>query len=510
MPVSFMNDSIFAEAVERFRSVVVLRLGLQFDDGKRGFLGAVLQRRLERLKLPSTIYLQDLEEHPPACELSALAQELTVTETYFFRNHEQFEVLAEIVVPERMRIQTRSKTLRLLSAGCASGEEAYSISIVACETVADPSWKTSVRAVDLNPGALEKARLGRYSAWALRETSSDTRRKWFRPEGSAMVLEAAARALVEFEERNLADDNPDLWQTAAYDAIYCRNVMMYFAPHQARALVARPARALAPGGYLFVGHAETLRGLSDAFHLRHTHGTFYYQRKECPANDLPRSPPSTEKTVSLASASCLAPALSYSWIDTIREASERVGALIAAHEAPGALHPPPKPRWDRARALDLLRQERFGEALAYILDLPPESGGDPDILLLEAMLLAHGHRIIEALDCCQRLLSIGELNARAHYVFPLCRESLGNCGDAREHDRIAVHLDPAFAMPRLHLGLLARRAGDRAAARHELGQALALLDREDASRVLLFGGGFDREALIAACATALRDCGGQP
>jgi chemotaxis protein methyltransferase CheR len=81
---------------------------------------------------------------------------------------------------------------------------------------------------------------------------------------------------------------------------------------------------------------------------------------------------------------------------------------------------------------------------------------------------------------------------------------------AEEHDRIAAYLDPAFAMPRLHLGLLARRAGDRPRARRELAQALFLLRREDASRLLLFGGGFDRGALIGLGELALQDCGGRP
>ena len=496
--------------VERFRSIVVRRLGLQFDDAKLGFLGEVLQRRLEMLKQSSNAYLQDLSEHASKGELSSLAQELTVTETYFFRNHEQFRALADVVLPERMEIQARSKNLRFLSAGCASGEEAYSIAIVARETVMDPSWRFSVRAVDLNPGALERAGRGRYSAWALRETPRDAQRKWFRADGSEMILEAAARAPVEFEEANLAEDNPALSEPGAYDAIYCRNVMMYFAPEQARALLARLARALAPGGYLFIGHAETLRGLSDEFHLRHTNGTFYYQRRDTLAGPRTWSLPSSSMCSSLAPTAPSLPTFSNSWVNTIREASERVEALTTTHKLPGMPCLLTQPRWDRAHALDLLRRERFSEALAYVREMSPESSAERDILLLEAMLLAHRHQIVEALECCQRLLLIDELNAAAHYAFALCRESLGDCADAMEHDRIAIYLDPAFAMPRLHLGLLARRAGDRDSARRELAQALALLKREDASRLLLFGGGFTREALLALCGAALLDCGGSP
>jgi len=108
-----------------------------------------------------------------------------------------------------------------------------------------------------------------------------------------------------------------------------------------------------------------------------------------------------------------------------------------------------------------------------------------------------------------QLLECDELNSGAHYLLALCRESAGDSQGALEHDRAAVYLDPSFAMPRLHLGLMARRAGDAQTAHRELGQALVLLKREDTSRLLLFGSGFGRDALIALCLAELKS-GGQP
>jgi chemotaxis protein methyltransferase CheR len=499
-----MNVPLALGESERFRAVLTQRVGLQFEDAKLGFLGEVLQRRLAKLKQSSGTYLQALEKEPLDGELSALARELTVGETYFFRNNEQFRALAEVVLPERMRVQAASKVLRLLSAGCASGEEAYSMAIVARGTIADPAWNVLIRAVDLNPAGLEKAQRACFSAWALRETSTDQQHKWFRPDGREMILDESVRTAVKFEQKNLVADDPELWQPGVYDVIFCRNVIMYFSPEQASAVIARIARSLAPGGYLFLGHAETLRSLSDDFHLRHTHGTFYYERKEGPASAFPRV---AQVSSRLPPAAPSMATFSEAWVDAIRAASERVEALVPASDA--ASRPDQLPAWDLARALDLLHQERFAEALAYVRELPPESNSDPDALLLEAMLLAHNGAFAAAEAVCRRLLAIEELNAGAHYVLALCRESLGDRDGAVEHDRVAVYLDPAFAMPRLHLGLLARHAGDRATARRELGQALVLLKREDAARLLLFGGGFNREALIALCGSALRDCGGQ-
>jgi chemotaxis protein methyltransferase CheR len=159
-------------------------------------------------------------------------------------------------------------------------------------------------------------------------------------------------------------------------------------------------------------------------------------------------------------------------------------------------------------ALDLLRRERFSEALALVQALPREHGGDADVLLLQAALLIHGGRLEAAETACRELLVHDDLNAGAHYVLALCREGAGDSRGAVEHDQVAIYLDPAFAMPHLHLGLLARRTGDREAARRELTQALMLLQREEASRLLLFGGGFSREALVALCRSELAACGG--
>lgn len=142
--------------------------------------------------------------------------------------------------------------------------------------------------------------------------------------------------------------------------------------------------------------------------------------------------------------------------------------------------------------------------------LPPGSTGDPDVLLLKAVLLTHGGDLAVAEKACRELLGLDEMSAGAHYLMALCREDAGDRRGAVDHDQRAIYLDPGFAMPRLHLGLLARRAADPSGARRELEQALVLLQREEASRLLLFGGGFSREALIALCRAEFVSCGGMP
>lgn len=505
-----MNVQSTRNDLERFRAAIAHRIGLQFDDTKLGFLSEVLHRRLERLTSSSADYLWRLEEGRVQSELRALAQELTVNETYFFRHNDQFRAFADVALPERMRAREATRTLNVLSAGCASGEEAYSLAIVARQTIVDPSWNIQIRAIDLNPFVLEKAARGRYSPWALRDVPEDVRARWFRSERRELILGDDLRGAVKFDEGNLASDDPTLWPSSVYDVIFCRNVLMYFAPDQMRAAVARITTSLAPGGYLFLGHAETLRGISDAFHLCHTHDTFYYCRKE-------RIPPTECRSTldvegrKAPPASAMAPSTAFTtaWVDTIRQASDRVVALVTQTSPKRTAKRTRWADWDLAPALELLRHERFGEALDHVRGGPPEAENDPDVLLVKAVLLVQAGQLSTAETVCWRLLEIDELNAGAHYVLALCNEHKGNNERALEHDRVAAHLDPAFAMPRLHCGLLMRQTSDRGSARRELAQALVLLKREDVSRLLLFGGGFTRNALIALCQSAAAECGGR-
>jgi chemotaxis protein methyltransferase CheR len=283
---------------------------------------------------------------------------------------------------------------------------------------------------------------------------------------------------------------------------------MYFTPETARAVVARISRALVPGGYLFLGHAETLRGLSHDFHLRHTHGTFYYQRRD---EHLEAEAPPVSLEAGWSTAGAIAEDAgggSDSWIDNIRRASERIQTLATGGTPSGddAVAPrarPPLDAPDLTPVMESLAHERFAEALGLLHALPTDPAGDPDSLLLRAALLTHSGQLDAAERACTELLALDELNAGAHYLLALCRESLGDRAAAIDHDQVAVYLDPAFAMPRLHMGLLARRSGQREVARRELGLALPLLQREDPSRLLLFGGGFNRDALTALCRAEL-------
>jgi chemotaxis protein methyltransferase CheR len=504
--------------IQRFQHVIAGRFGLHFDDFKLNFVIDVLQRRSESKRMTPEEYIAALEtvaHHNGEGEWRELARELTVGESYFFRNEEQFHALREVALPARMRARQAARMLTVASIGCSSGEEPYTIAIVIRELL--PSmfdWGVRIVAVDVNPEAIEKARAGRYSAWSLRGTPDAVRERWFTADGRDFVIDESIRRMVSFEERNVAGDDARFWSGAMFDIVFCRNMLMYFTPQAAQDVVDRICRSLLPGGFFFLGHAETLRGLSREFHLRHTHDTFYYQKRTEEEQTLLSAPGAADTRGADRTPLAEMFESAESWVETISRSAERIRSLTERTPTRSAPASAPARQvatfWDLAPAFQLLRDERYDDALALVDELPADSARNADVLALRAVLLAHRGDLVAAEDVCRQILAIDELSAGAHYLMALCREGARDRAGAIDHDQTAVYLDPSFAAPRLHLGLLARKSGDRAAARRDLAQAMVLLEREDVSRLLLFGGGFSREALIDLCRAELAACGGLP
>jgi chemotaxis protein methyltransferase CheR len=209
------------------------------------------------------------------------------------------------------------------------------------------------------------------------------------------------------------------------------------------------------------------------------------------------------------------------WVSAIAASSHRIAALAEQSQCrppEGGLaktpeQEPPAPAvlpatQDLAEVRDLLREERFEDALRAMDELPGQTAANPDALMIQAVLLANRGELRRAEQVCAQLLAVDELRPGAHYLMAICQERRGDPSAAAEHDQAAIYLDGAFAMPHLHLGLLAKGLSDLTTARRELGQALVLLAREDASRILLFGGGFSREALTRFCQAQLERYGG--
>jgi chemotaxis protein methyltransferase CheR len=454
---------VTGDAEVRFRELLARRLGWAYTDRDAGQLAPLLDERARHRRMSRADYLNRLAGRSWEDELTALVERLSITETYFFRHGEQFRALREEALPERIAARAGQRVLRMLSVGCSSGEEAYSLAITAREAVPGRAWLVSVLGVDANPVVLRQAEAAHYSPWSLRETSEDVRRRWFRPDGTGYRVAEDAVRITQFRRHNVAVADDELWRPDQYDVIFCRNLLMYLTPPVAGSLIARMAEALAPGGYLFLGHTDSLGSSPAGLELRHNHHAFYYRRAAPPA------PPAQRPA-------------------TTREE-------------------PPQPAEEVCtRAVVLLGEERFADALALIDQHPPDPGRAAD-RLLRGVLLAQSGRIGEAAETARRLIDDDGLDADAHQLHALCLEGSGATDDAVGQYRLAAYLDPGFALPRLRLGQLARRHGDDRAAAGQLEQALSLLAAEDERRILLFGGGFGRIALTVLCRAELDACG---
>lgn len=507
-----------------FRSLIEEHIGFHCDGLTTAELDALLQGRLRATGSADLTAYRTLLASPVTrrVELAELAQRITVGETYFFREPHHFEVLTQVVAPERMRRRPAGDRMRVLSVGCSSGEETYSLAISLREALGPEADRAAIQGIDVHPGAVERARRAWYSKWALRSTPDELRARYFRPEGPGYTLLDEIRRDVLLEERNLFEEDPAFWVPASIDVIFCRNVIMYFSPNRIRDAVERFANALVPGGYLFLGHSETLHGVSNTFETVHGNGTFCYVRR---ASMHPPAPPPRRAGNDRPRPRVAAnpPASPTSWIDAIDGAWRHVDALASRSRAPtpraleGGLAPPKllarcaaDPRAALEGATALFRAERFQEALAMLDRDPQAFASSAEIQLVRAAILTNQGSFAAAEETCHTILSLDPWSPSARYLLAICRAQGGDLAQAAELHRRAIEIDPAFAMSHMQIGMLARRGGDRAAARASLRAALRLLEQEDSPTLTLLCGGFSRWVLIEMCRAELAVCGETP
>jgi chemotaxis protein methyltransferase CheR len=257
------------------------RFGLTFQGIRREILESKLRPRLRELHLTSVRdYYQYLRFHPDReAELARLPAMVTNNETYFFRETHQFDLLVSHVIPER-RAALRGRPLRLLSAGCSSGEEPYSLSIAlhnAGLALAGITWE--IDACDLNAERIARAQEALYAEGSLRACDPEARRKYFLAEAGGFRLREKYRAGVRVFQTNLMAPNGVLgW--SVYDAVLCRNLLIYLSEDAFTSAIGLFARSLLPGGYLFLGHSESLLDRKTAFAPAMMGGAVVYRKLE--------------------------------------------------------------------------------------------------------------------------------------------------------------------------------------------------------------------------------------
>jgi chemotaxis protein methyltransferase CheR len=282
-PTDF-NVELSEEEFRLLRDFIHERFGLYFEDNQRASLRTRLQGRLASLDLLSfEDYYHYLRFGPQRQEeLTRMASHLTNNETYFYREMPQLQVFADHVlrgVKARKSAQG-ARSLRILSAGCSTGEEPLTLAMIVYDSGQFFwGWDTRIAGLDLDAAALEKARRGLYHHNSFRGTSPSVVERHFLREAGGHQVKEAIRKMVEFRQGNIME-------AAAYeglaplDAIFCRNVLIYFSDSAIRRVVHHFHDLLAPGGYLFLGHAESLSRITDRFTPIRFQGAMVYQTAE--------------------------------------------------------------------------------------------------------------------------------------------------------------------------------------------------------------------------------------
>jgi chemotaxis protein methyltransferase CheR len=298
MATSSLQIQITDAELKLLQSLIYQECGMYFDERRAHFLQDRLYRRLKVCGLDSFYsYYRLLTSHQGKAELTALVENLTVNETSFFRNKPQLDLFHKTILEEILhrKQERRDWGLRLWSAGCSTGQEPYTMAMQVCDALAyyylrnplpfempvpkpliPPPWRVEILASDINYSVLRAAQEGVYPEAHMTPVDYAYRLRYFDKAGDHYAIKQSLKQLVHFDFHNLKTE----FLPQRNDVIFCRNVMIYFDEAEQKRLVEKFYRCLNPEGYLFIGHAESLFGLSNKFRMIHLNNGTAYQRLE--------------------------------------------------------------------------------------------------------------------------------------------------------------------------------------------------------------------------------------
>lgn len=402
-----------------------------YGDKDTDFAARVLRRITARGAAGCASYLAMLVEDTGAqAEIEALIGELTIGETYFFRQREHFDLLRQRLIPEIIARNAPSRRIRIWSAGCATGAEPYSLALLFhLDFGAEAAgWDVSILGTDINVDFLQQARDGVFGAWALRNVPENIKDACFEAEGARLRLRPRYRQNVSFAYNNLVSPLPFPGSTGdPFDLILCRNVMIYFSRETMKGVAARLQGSLAEGGWLLVGHAEAAADIFGEFTVGEYAAGGAYRRTD---RKIPK---------------------------------------FAA---------PPSPRIEPAMP------DPFGEYaipspsnkfIAPVDRNPPEMTPSVVSSVEDARTLADCGDFKRAAEICRAVLEADPLWAPAYFTMGLIFEHTSTPRESESAFRRAIYLDRRFAMAHYHLGTTLLKAGDADAARKSFENVIELL-----------------------------------
>ena len=474
-------------------ALVAARTGLAFGDRRlhvleegcldgarhHGYIGEMQSHDLIAQYLDA---LETAETNSPIWD--RLIQFLTIPETYFFRDTEQMHALRTSILPALIAAHQADRALRIWSAGCSTGEEAYTLAILLDQLLPDiERWKITLLATDLNKRALHHARVARYRPWSFRQTELSLRHTYFAPyahdapgaqdasaaqEGDLYELNPAIRRMVTFAYLNLAEDSyPSTTNfTADLDLILCRNVIIYLPIDVTQRVINRFQRCLAPGGWLIVGASEYHPDIYAQFQLVRIGNAMVYCKGQ---GEEERRRERDEES---------------------RSVGEGIGERGEAAPIP-VMEPVVRPTLVDAQPIALIPVRVDCASCSYNMTtalaatdtdvrsepLSPEAclQHNPRCVYARCGLAkraADGGHLQEARLFAQQAIELDPLYAESHYLLGLVHDELGELTEAVDSLRKALYLDPSLTLAHYTISALYQRTGRHAeAARH---RAIAL------------------------------------
>ncbi|HTN44024.1 MAG TPA: CheR family methyltransferase [Nitrospiria bacterium] len=264
-----------------FRDLMYEQSGVVLDERAKYFVENRLMHSVQQLHLDSfrDYYFYLKYDRKKNEELANVIDLLTIHETYFFREDQQLKSFSEEILPELIAKKGKSRSLRIWSAGCSTGEEPYTVSMLLLEKEELKDWTIEIFATDISQRVLQSARRGLYQPTAFRSTDPKYVSKYFTKEESAFRITDAVKRNVIFLHLNLMDTNKIAFINPM-DIIFCRNVIIYFDLVSKRKVINLFHAKLKDNGYLLLGHSESLINISTAFALRHLKHDMVYQKLE--------------------------------------------------------------------------------------------------------------------------------------------------------------------------------------------------------------------------------------
>ncbi len=501
----------------RFGRLVQERYGLHFPENRR----ADLERGVRQAFAASTCtdmneyYQLLLNSDNSAVHLVRLANALTISETHFFRDAGQIDALYHHVLPQIIKRRQEVRILRIWSAGCASGEEPYTIAMLLRELLPNvDEWTIMILGTDVNTEALNRARQAVYSEWAFREKrAKEWRKRYFRRRGNRYELVEDVKRMVTFSQLNLVEDVYPSYEsnTTLMDVILCRNVMIYFTEPVSRQIVGRFYDCLTMGGWLVVGHAEHSLSIYRQFRMHNFPNAILYQRDDTSVEKrsfpsfFPDAAPKQSPGMPSSSSMPVAPTAPQAEPALSSVPSRSVAATSIQPDAEGdhvyidALgrlgHVDPV-----ERARELLCYGRSEEAQTLLTELVHAGSKDAQAYALLGQAHANLGEWDQAARWCRQAIRADKLNLDAYYILALVLQHQEALDEAIDMMRKVVYIDRHNVLGHFGLADLYRSQGQIAQALKSLDNARRLLNGRSDEEVIARSGGITvgslREAII--------------